>query len=190
MKKLLSYIFLLFAIKNSTTFGEIELISIRWNPVTGREMIVPGIIKSLRAIPAVSNVKVDAVSGSASMNWNKTTPFAYEPFKFAAGAAGIRFRDMRLKIKGIILADRENFYLLSNYDQSRFRLIGPAQTDPNRYIVTNNIETHHFSDQMITQFKQAEKLRQTVVVEGPLFLPNTFPRTIIVEQFLVPKEKK
>ncbi|MDP1879337.1 MAG: hypothetical protein Q8K60_00185 [Parachlamydiaceae bacterium] len=189
MKKLFSVLILSFFLKCGDVHAEIEKITIRWNPITGREMVVPGIIKSLTAIPAVSNVQADGASGSASMSWNPRSPFAYEPFKFAAGAAGIRFREMRLRIKGTIKTEEAYYYLLSSIDQSRFRIIGPAQTDPNRYIVTNNIETHHLSKLMANKLNQAADLQQEVVIEGPLFLPNSFPRTIILEQFLVPKEK-
>jgi hypothetical protein len=182
MKKLLwASIFSLIAF-GQTLQAEIEEIMIRWNAATCLETCIPLLRKSLAAITSVNNLQMNGRSGTAVMGWSPNQPFSYEPFRLASSAAGVRILDMRLRVRGTIAHDIDNFYLVSIGDNARFLLIGPIQANGANYVPYYNLLTHPLTGPVIAKLLEAERNQQTVSISGPLFLPTHYPRTLIAEQ--------
>jgi hypothetical protein len=165
--------------------AEVEFIQIRWNAFKCLDICTPLIEKNLNAIRNVTNVQINARSGVATMGWSPNYPFSYEPFRLASSAAGIHIDDMRIRIRGTIGHDFDNFYLVSIGDDSRYLLLGPISTVPGRYIPKYNMASYPLSRDTKEQLLEAEKNGLTVVISGPLYLPSRYPHTLIAEQIKI-----
>ena len=187
MKTLFFLICVLFLFSQKSS-AEVERIMISWNTVICDGICNQRIRTSLLKIKPVVDVQINDTQGVANLLWDSKYPFEYEPFRFAAGEAGIRFNDMRLKVKGKIVTNDKNIFLISDIDLARFLLIGPTKIDPYRYVVPNNIASHPIPAQMEAQLLNARDLNQSVLISGPLFLPRTYDRTLIIEQIQILQE--
>ena len=165
--------------------AEVEQIEIRWNAFKCLDTCVPLIQRNLLAIKHVTNLQINARSGTAVMGWNPNYPFTYEPFRLASSAAGIHIDDVRIRVRGTIAHDGDNFYLVSDGDDARFLLIGPLRPESGRYIPNYSLATRPLSGTVKEQLLEAEKNQFTVVISGPLYLPRRYPRTLITEQIKV-----
>lgn len=168
--------------------AEVEEIVIRWNASTCLETCIPLLGKSLAAIASVNNLQMNGRSGTAVMGWNPNQPFSYEPFRLASSAAGVRILDMRVRVRGTIAHDSDNFYLVSIGDNARFLLIGPIQANGSNYVPYYNLLTHPLTGPVVAKLLEAERNQQTVSISGPLFLPTHYPRTLVAEQIKFNKE--
>lgn len=184
MFKLLLRGFLLFSV-SSLLQGEVEEVTIRWNAMKCLDICVPGIQRNLSGIREVSNLQINDRSGIAVMRWSPNYPFSYEPFRLAMSAAGIAVLDMRLRVRGTISHDVENFYLTSTGDGARFLILGPILVESARYVPRYNPATHPLTGPVKEQLLEAEQKNDTVVISGPLYLPTQYPRTIMAEQIRI-----
>lgn len=183
---ILSSCFLFLFIQKSS--AEVERIMISWNTIICDGACNQRVKASLQKIKPVIDVQINDNQGVANLLWDSRYPFEYDPFRFAAGEAGIRFNDMRLKVKGKIVSNEKNIFLISDIDSAQFLLIGPTKIDPYRYVVPNNIISHPIPPRMEAQLLNARDLNQTVLVSGPLFLPRSYDRTLIIEQIQILEE--
>lgn len=163
-------------------FSVVESVEIKWNAFKCLDDCVASIEKNLRAIRSVSNIKITARDGRAEMQWNPNEPFSYEPFRLASAAVGIKIDEMRVRVTGTIVHDPSNYYLISGGDGSRFTLMGPIYTEPGRYSPKYSFATHPLTPRLIQQLSEATKQRAIVTISGPLYLPNRWPRYLIIEQ--------
>ncbi|MDP3684297.1 MAG: hypothetical protein Q8S01_10230 [Ignavibacteria bacterium] len=172
-------------ITTSNLVAEVEEVILRWNAVLCLETCVPGIERNLAGIRQVSNLQINGRSGIATMGWNPSYPFSYEPFRLAMSAAGIAILDMRLRIRGTITHDSNNVYLISNGDGARFRLLGALVVDQGRYIPRYSMETHPLPPSVKAQLLDAELKGYTVIISGPMYLPAQYPLIITAEQIKI-----
>lgn len=170
-----------FLLVNSLS-AEVEQITVRWNAVTCYDTCTPLLENNLRAIANVTNLQMNGRSGAAVMGWNPHQTFSYEPFRLASAAAGVRLLDVRVRVRGTIAHDADRFYLVSTGDGARFWLLGPIVTGNDRYVPRYNPESYPLVGPVKAQLLEAEEKGQTVVISGPLYLPNRYPRTLIAEQ--------
>jgi hypothetical protein len=169
--------------------GEIQEILIRWNAFKCLNVCVPSIERNLNGIRGVIKPQIDSTSGTAVMGWEPKAPFSYEPFKLASAAVGIRFSEIRIRVRGTIFHDAENFYLISTGDDSRFKLVGPINAPPGQYTPSYNLANNILTPRLKDQLLNAEKEDQELLISGPLYLPNQYPRVLIIEQIKVIEEE-
>lgn len=167
--------------------AEIEELVVTWNAFKCQSTCVQQIERQLKGIQGVKELKANASSGTAVMTWDPLTPLSYEPFRYAAAAVGIRISTMRVRVKGKIAHDSNNFYIISDRDGTRFHLIGPIHTEPGRYTPKYNLDTHPLPVDTRENLLKIEKTGQSVIISGPLLLPSYYPLTIAVEQIQVPE---
>lgn len=165
--------------------AEVEEITIRWNAMTCLDACIPRLESYLKEIKYISNLQINARSGAAVMGWSPNAPFSFEPFRLASGGAGVYFNDMRLRVRGTIAHDADNFYLVSTGDETHFLIIGPIHVEPGRYVPPYNLASHPLSAQTKAKLFEAEQNNQTVVISGPLYLPQQYPRILIAAQIRV-----
>lgn len=169
--------------------AEVEEIILRWNAITCYDTCAPLLERNLLAIKSVRHLQMNARSGVATMGWDPNDPFSYPPFRYASAAAGVTLLDIRLRIRGQIIHDADRYYLTSIGSGERFWILGPLIVEPGRY-TPPNVESHRLSAQMKLKLMEAEQLRATVVISGPLLFPYyKYPRTIVAEQIEVPEEQ-
>ena len=172
--------------------AEVQQIILHWNAAVCYDICIPRLEGNLKSIPSVSNVQINARSGTAAMGWDPNIPFSYEPFRIAAWAAGIYVSDMRIKVKGNVSHAGDIFYLISLGDGASFQIIGPLHADPNIYVPRYNLASRPLSVETKEQLLEAERQGLPVTIAGPLYLPAQYPRIIIAEQIKVqapPKQR-
>jgi hypothetical protein len=179
----LLFTFLLCA--QTSLMAEVEQIIIKWNALTCLSLCPSSIQMNIEGIRQTSNVQVNGFSGVATMGWSANYPFSYEPFRAAFAATGVLIRDMRVRVRGNIRHDADNFYLVSIGDDARFLLIGPLQPQPGRYIPKYSLVSYPLSPRIREQLMVAEANNFTVVISGPLFLPEKYPRTLVTEEIRI-----
>ncbi len=184
MKKLFWTLVLLLMTREEGLRAEVEQIILHWNAAICFDICLPRLESSLNSIASVSNVRTDARSGTAVMDWDPKIPFSYEPFRIAAAAAGIYVTDMRIKVKGNISHAGDIFYLISLGDGASFQIIGPLRADPNLYVPRYNLASGPLSLGTKEQLLEAER-KGAVTIAGPLYLPAQYPRIIIAEQIKI-----
>jgi len=176
------YVPLLFALLTISALAkaEVEEVSITWNAFKCQSSCVSEMEKSLGAIHEVTNLKVNP-GGFAIMKWSPTSPFSYEPFRYAAAAVGLRISSMRVRVKGKVVLDGGDFYLISDGDNTKFLLIGPLLVEPGRYS-PSNISTHPLTLPTRQQLESLNRSTRGVIITGPLLLPSFYRLALITEQ--------
>lgn len=182
MKKFTKFLLILILLIGNSIYAEVEQIQMSWNSLACLDVCVPLLSRNLNAIKHANNVEINGFKGTAVLGWNPNYPFSYEPFRAAFAATGILIRDMRIRVRGTIAHDVNNFYLISNGDDARFLLIGPLLPEAGRYVPKYNLVSYPLSPAMKEEFLNAEQNQYTVIISGPLFLPEKYPRTLICEQ--------
>jgi hypothetical protein len=159
-----------------------------WNALLCLDLCTDTLRQELSYINNLSDLQINPRAGTAVMRWKPNYPFSYEPFNLATRTVGIRIADFRLKVRGTIRKDQDNFYLVSLGDNTQFLLIGPIRAESGRYIIKQNIATHPLSAQMRQDLLIAAANQQIVEIEGPLFEPLRYWLVLIVEQLKIPKD--
>jgi hypothetical protein len=171
---------------NQGLHAEIEEIVVTWNAFKCQATCAQQIEQQLTGIKGVKNLKVNASSGAAVMQWDPRFPLSYEPFRYASAGVGIKIISMRVRVKGKISHDSGHVYIISEKDGTRFHLIGPIRPEQGRYVPKYSLETHPLPDDTKEQLLALEKAGKTVAISGPLFLPSFYPLTIVTEQIKAP----
>lgn len=168
--------------------AEIEEIVMSWNALLCLNYCIPALQNQLSYIENLSDLQINSRAGTAVMRWKPNYPFSYEPFNLASRTIGIRISDFRVKVRGTIKHQQDNFYLVSIGDNSTFLLIGPIRAEPGRYIIKSNIASHPLSPDLRRQLQISSAKQEVVEIEGPLFEPQRFWLVLEVEQLKIPKE--
>lgn len=170
-------LFLIFLSENPLV-AEIEKISLSWNDFYCVGTCPNDMRKNLLDINEIKDLEMSP--GYATMKWNASTHFSYEPFRYASAAVGIHISMMRVKVIGHIQQKGVEFFLISDGDQTPFFLIGPLKIEQGGYS-PSNIQTHPLTQNLIAKLTDAEKRNLKVVIEGPLLVPSFYTRALIVE---------
>lgn len=188
-KAWMSSLFASLAFGNFNLFlnGEVQQINVTWNAFKCQSSCVSQIKSNLEGIAGVEKLEINSQAGSGVIIWKPNVPLSYEPFRYAAAAVGITIDSMRVRVKGTILRNGNNFFLISDGDGTTLQLIGPVASQPGRYIPLYNLASHPLSDAAIEALTRAEQNRSSVLISGPLFLPSYYPLTLIAEQIKLSK---
>lgn len=167
---------------------EIQKVVIKWDAFTCLDTCIPLLDRSLRAIAGVTDVQINASAGIGEIHWQPQVPFSYVALNLAVRGAGIRPADVRLQVNGTIVGQGESIYLSSLGDNTLFLLLGPTRYEPGRYTIASNIANHPLSPALKMRLLAAQEQGQIVIIEGPLFEPNTARASLslITEQVKIP----
>lgn len=168
--------------------AEIIQVVTYWDALKCLDYCTPRIRANLSAIPGVGVLQLNAPAGTATIDWIASYPFSYQQFYYAAAAAGINLNDVSILVKGKIIHDPANIYLVSDGDQLRFTLIGPVRPTFLSHRPSSNIALHPLSQEMIGKLLDIENRGETITIFGTLFAPRKYPNTLIVQQIKVLKD--
>lgn len=159
--------------------AEVQEVVIRWDAATCLDVCIPLFENNLKSIKAVKSVQLNARAGLGIITWDPNAEFSYEPFNLASRGSGVRMTDFRVRVKGTVVHDQDNFYVASIGDGTRFQIIGPLASVPGRYMIDANVANHPVPGNMQAELLDAQQDGRPVTVEGPLFLPTTYYLTIV-----------
>lgn len=181
------YLIVFFILSCSFLTAEVEEIVMKWNAALCLNNCVPLLARQLSYVKNLADVQLNDRAGVAVMRWKPNYPFSYEPFNLATRTVGVRIEDFRLRVRGTINQNGDNFFLVSMGDNTSFLLLGPATSLPGRYI-PKNIASHPLSPIMRERLALAAQRRDVVIIEGPLYQPLTYLLMLIIAQMKVEEE--
>jgi hypothetical protein len=182
MKKIMIGALLTLLTIGNTLRAEIEQVEVRWNALKCLDICAPSIERNLKSISSVTSIQINAQSGTAVLGWAPNSPFIFEPFRRAAAAVGIRFNEIRLRIRGTIAHHNNNFYLISNGDNNRYVLVGLPPIQPGRFSPRFNAPIIPLAPEVQKQLLEAERNHYTVLVLGLLSRPDRNSNILMTEK--------
>lgn len=152
-------------------FAEIEKVTVRWRPQVCDASCASGLLETFKNIPQVAFVEVDPAVGQATLTWKPNERFSFQPINYAMRWIGPSIQDLRVRVSGIILAPDPygTISLVSLGDNTFFDLLGPIVPQTDRFVISQNIESHPLSSELRKKLLDAARNNFVVVISGPLF---------------------
>lgn len=183
------FIFILNFIISLSLFAEVQEVSFTWNAAICRDQCTPNLTRQLKQIRGVSSFTIDEHAGRASLVWNPNEQFSFGYLNMASRLVGFRIIDTRVVVRGTVTRIGDDFYLISLGDQTKFRLLGPLQTDPSRYTIKYNIANHPLPFNMRDKLIEAQRRLIVVTITGALFEPQRYDLMLVIVKIEFPEEK-
>jgi hypothetical protein len=149
--------------------AEIEWITIRWTSSLCLDSCVKGLRARFSQIDGVADVYIDQAAGQAKLKWKPNKTFSYTPIHGAMAMIGLYIKDIHMKVHGTIMHDRQNVYLISSGDNTRFQLLGPVQVNTTGYSMQASATSHPLTNETKSLLLDVENKKGSVSIEGPLF---------------------
>lgn len=162
--------------------AEIQQVTISWTANLCRTECVKNLYTQLGSIPSVKEVRINQGAGKAFIFLKPNAPFSFAPFNAAMQMVGLSIIDIRVRAKGPIVNQGQDYILLSSGDNTPFTLINPVIPERNDYVVQYNAGAvnRRLSPSNVQKFEDAKKSREIATIEGPLFLPERSPPILLV----------
>lgn len=161
---------------SNNLMAEIETVRIKWTPSLCRlESCIKGLEQQFRRVRGVADVEIDQPGGQTILRWRPDVQFTYPAVYTAMAMIGLSVDDIHLRVRGRIVHDAQNVFLISTGDETRFQLFGPIQAKQLEYNVQYNVIVHPLPDDIRARLLEAEKTRKNVLIEGPLLMPERSP---------------
>jgi hypothetical protein len=174
--------------------GEIELVTLTWDPTPCRESCQTNLRKRLAAAAGVASAEVYGDVGRAEITWKPNSPFSFVPLNWALRFVGLRERTVRVKVSGTISGGGKNFSLVSRGDHTNFVLLNRvAPVEPSHYTNEYSRTNRDLSQELIDKLEEGKKKKLIAVIEGLLFEPYRSPpnpNQLIVDQISFEEAKK
>jgi hypothetical protein len=182
-----------FALFQMSLNGEIELVTLTWDPVPCQQSCQTNLKKRLEQSPGIASVELFGDTGRAELKWKPTSPFSFTPLNWALRFVGLRERTVRVKVSGTITGGGKNFSIVSSGDNTNFVLLNRAPTTPNQYTNTFSRTNRDLTQDLIDKLEEGKKKKQIATIEGLLFNPYRSPpdpNQLIVDQISFEDAKK
>lgn len=183
MKKIFFFYFLC-SIFYTDLRSEIEQITIRWTAQLCNGNCSKLLEKELRKVRGIDEIAIDQGSGQATLTWSKKIPFQYTSLNTAMHMVGLSMRDIRIKVSGSIKHSGDNFYIVSDGDNTRFDLVNPVTPRPYGQANEFNAYARKLSPALKKELLDGETQKLKATIEGPVFMPErmTVPTQIVVDK--------
>lgn len=174
--------------------AEVQQVVIKWNPIPCKNECPKLLQERLQKAKGVSKVEVNQAEGFANIVWDKNIPFSFVPLNWALRFVGVREKYLRVKVRGKVRGSGVNYSITSEGDGTSFVLFNRAvPVDPPQYVNLFNPSNRILSQDIIDKLEQAKKGNQTVVIDGPIFMPERSPPDplrLVVENISVDAPKQ
>ncbi|MBA3604012.1 MAG: hypothetical protein H0W50_10335 [Parachlamydiaceae bacterium] len=162
--------------------GEVERITVKWEPLVCKESCVQGIVRELVSVAGVAEIVINSDQGAANIRWKPRLPFSFTFISNAVGVIGPRILDARVQVRGTLLATNSAILLESLGDNTRFVLMSPAKQTFSGNVPQNSFETHILAPELRQQFMDGIRDSCVVTVKGPLLQWQQGGLYLIVEE--------
>lgn len=181
LKKMLTSYSLILMTLGCPLFGEIERVTVTWNPQICIDACVREITKQLQRVSGIAEIVISQPQGQVDMRWKPKVPFSYDFVRNAVSGVGADIRDVRVQVRGTLIVTPAAVILESLGDNTRFVLLSPAQQSFYKNVPQGNFDAHALAPQMRQQLAEAAAQSTVVVVKGPLLHPS-YGLYLIIEQ--------
>lgn len=185
LKKTL-FLFIAIVITNFSLQAEIEIVTVKWNPYLCIQNCPSLLVREFKKTQGVDQITINEAQGQADITWRPNVPFTFQQINIPTRMIGIRPHDMRVRARGTISHTDRTVTLTSSGDGTQFLLLGPITPSVTNQVIQHNIQNNPLPADRRDQLINAERQKQTVTIEGPLFAPQRSPPLmLIVEQLQV-----
>lgn len=173
--------------------AEVEQVVIKWNPIPCKNECPKLLQDRLQKAKGVSSVEIHPDEGWASIIWDKKVPFSFVPLNWALRYVGVREKYLRVKVRGKVRGSGASYSIISDGDGTSFVLFNRAvPVNSPQYVNLFNPTNRVLSPDIINKLEQAKKGNQSVVIDGPIFMPERSPPDplrLVVENISVDSPK-
>ncbi len=162
--------------------GEIERITVKWEPLVCRDSCAQGIARQLVSVRGVAEIVIQPPQGVVHVRWKPRFPFSFDFIKNAISMIGPHILDARVQVRGTLIATNDAILLESLGDNTRFVLLSPAKQSLNYNVPQYSFETHVLAPELRQQFLQGIRDSCVVTIKGPLLEWQTGGLYLIVEE--------
>lgn len=165
-------------------YGEIINLSLYWNPATCNEKCVELLKKNFSNVAGINEIFIDPAGGRADLFWKPTAPLDYNSVNIARKLVGVAIREVRVKVRGIIGIDNNQYTLTSLGDNTFFKLLAPVDVSPTLYVSKYHQFSTTFLPETNAELAEATKNNSVMIVEGQLYFPYRGPPLQLIAQFI------
>lgn len=172
--------------------AEIEKIAISWTPMLCQGSCSKLLETQFKKIPGIAEFEIDQPAGQAMIKWEGNAPYSYNSINVAMRMVGLSIKNIRVRASGFIQHTKQNVYLISRGDNTRFELINPIIPNAKGQTVQYNLATRALSPELRQQLLNTEAEKEIVTIEGILFMPerHEVPEKLVAEQISFPQKEK
>lgn len=172
------YLFAFVLLGTSPLLAEFQQIQIKWTSGLCGTDCIKNLQIQFSKIPGFKQASFG--NSQVTLQWQPGYPFTFSSINTATRMVGIRLWEVRIKVKGKVYHDKDQFFLKSDGDGTIVQLLGGTAPSPTGNTVVPNIATHGLNPSMQTKLFEAEKDKTSIVVEGPLFQPFQMPNLRVI----------
>lgn len=145
----------------------------RWTPGFCLAPCEETLRQKLAASPDVAESDVPAGASQATIRWKPDKKFNYQLLNFLIKGAGVKANQVLISARGQIRHDKNEVYLVSQGDNTRFTLLSPiyVSPDPTQGQVRHNLDSYKLSARTREELINNEKEDKIVTVKGLLLDP-------------------
>lgn len=165
-------------------FSEIQQVTIKWIPMQCQASCMKGLEAAFRKIPGVTAINMNQPGGQAELQWRPNAILAMGPINAAMSSIGLSIEDIRVRVRGSIVHDDRDVYIVSLGDSTMFKLMGPLVPKPNQYTMNSSVYNRPLSPQMRDELLQAQADGKLAVLTGPLFESERSPPIMVIVESL------
>lgn len=174
--------------------AEIEWVKVKWTALLCQQSCVEGLQKQFGQVNGVSQIAINQAGGEAVLTWKKNAPYSYQPINTAMRMIGLTIQDLRIKVRGRVYIQGNNYMLISAGDNTQFTLLGPInQMNLSQYSIEFSAQNRQISGEFKNKLLEAKEKNLLVTIEGELFEPQRQPLIqLVIEQLKLgePASKK
>jgi len=156
----------------SSLQAEIQSVSVDWTPGICKETCVKLLLEQFKKIPGVTDVTLNDAIGVAELKYKENAPFSYQSVKMAMRMVGVAYRNIRVRASGRIERNKNQFYLISKGDNTRFELVNPTVVDMKKQTVQYNQAAREVTPELAERLVTGQRESKVATIEGPLFMPE------------------
>ncbi len=141
----------------------------------------PLLERRLRAIDSVSRVDFNFAEGFAKLVWKPTVPYEDRKIRTPMAWVGLAIHNVRVRIRGTIIHDNGDVYIVSLGDETKMPLLSPPKPEEGRYITKPNRVACCLEPKLKERLLEAENKHEVVTLEGSVIQPHRPPVHLSVE---------
>lgn len=163
--------------------AEILSVEVRFNPAFCNLQCPSMLTTAFQNMQAVAEVSMNGQQGQAILRYKPNQPFDYRTLRNAIASVGTTPQYLRVKVRGAIRGQNNNFAISSMGDNTLFYLLGPIQASPTQYTISASLSNHPLPPYLIETLQKGVAENRIAVVQGWLFQPDRSPPYyIVIEQ--------
>lgn len=183
-------IFIALILLSPPLHAEVLEVFVSWNSFSCRERCAELLRERFEKMPQVESVAMNASAGNARLKWNPLSPFSYQVVKAQLQRVGVGLNELRVRVRGRGVQSGKGVALVSLGDSTRFTLISPLRTRPEKYVARPDGSKLDLSPSLQDKVLIAAQEDKAIVVEGPLYQPHRSPPLYLIVSRLQIEKKR